>query len=340
MFSPIARRLALIGACIGLAATSLAHADPLPIRAGWVAAPASLLPVLFAKPGIARHQGSSYQLEPTYFSASPTMITALASGELEIAALGYSTMSLAILNARVDDLRVIADEIQDGHPGYYSNSFVVRKDSPIQTVADLKGKVVATNGLGSGVDIAMRTMLLKSGLRDKNGYTTVEVSFPNMKATLLEGKADLVTNTLPFSYAPDMIAASRVLFHQRDALGASELSFWTSRAGFLQKNRAAMVDFMEDFVRALHWYFDPANRTEAIAIIARFTKQPPERFTDWLFTKGDYYRDPNGVPDLDALARNIRAQFELGLLRADIDPQKYADLSLLREAIARVGANR
>ncbi len=330
-----ALRLLLLTA--GLAAGSAAcAAEPLHIRAGWVAAPASLLPFLFAHDGIARHQGSSYVLEPVYFSASPTMIGALASGDLQIAALGYSTLSLAIQNAGIADLRVIADEIQDGVPGYHTNAFAVRRDSPIQAVDDLKGRIVATNGLGSGVDIAMRTQLMRHGLVDRRDYTTVEVAFPNMKATLLEGKADLVTNTLPFSFAPDMIAGSRTLFTQRDAMGASELSFWTARAGFLQRNRPAIVDFLEDYVRAVHWFLDPANRAEAVGIVAGFTKQPPERLNDWLFTRKDYFRDPDGVPDLQSLGRNIRAQRELGFLKIDIDPEGYADLSLIREAIGRV----
>jgi hypothetical protein len=41
-------------------------------------------------------------------------------------------------------------------------------------VADLKGKVVATNAAGSAVDIASRYMLKKGGLEDKRDYTTVE----------------------------------------------------------------------------------------------------------------------------------------------------------------------
>ena len=74
-------------------------AEPVKIRAGWVVAPASLIPVLFAKPGLARHQGKSYVLEPVYFSASPAQITAMSVGELEIAALGFSSFPFAVQNA-------------------------------------------------------------------------------------------------------------------------------------------------------------------------------------------------------------------------------------------------
>ena len=174
------------------------------IRAGWVVAPASLIPVLFAKPGLARHQGNSYVLEPVYFGASPPQITALSVGELEIAALGFSSFPFAVQNAGLTDLRIIADEIQDGGNDNFSTHYMVKKDSGIATVADLKGKVLATNGVGTGVHMAMRAMLQRSGLQDKRDYTVIEAPFPTMKAVLLDGKADMIVSTTPFVFDPEL----------------------------------------------------------------------------------------------------------------------------------------
>jgi sulfonate transport system substrate-binding protein len=73
------------------------------------------------------------------------MITAMANGELEVADLGFSTVAIAIQNAGMDDLRIIADELQDGVNGHYSSEYMVLANGPIRTVEDLKGKVLATN---------------------------------------------------------------------------------------------------------------------------------------------------------------------------------------------------
>src|SRR5262249_15069338 len=118
-------------------------ADPVKIRLAWAVVPAELSPILFAKPGIARHAGVSYTVEPIHFAAAPFMITALATGEVDIAPFSYSTIPNAVQNAGLTDLRIIADEFQDGVEGYYTNQFMVRKDSPIRSVEDLKGKIVA-----------------------------------------------------------------------------------------------------------------------------------------------------------------------------------------------------
>src|SRR5262249_26398323 len=99
--------------------------------------------------------------------------------------------------------------------------------------------------------------------------------FPTMKAMLSQKKADLASFVAPFSFDPELKQIARPLFSQRDALGATQMIVWVARAGFLRKNRAAMVDFMEDSVRVVRWYLDPKNHDEAVQIAAKITKLPP-----------------------------------------------------------------
>ena len=178
-------------------------------------------------------------------------------------------------------------------------------------------------------------MLKKHGLEDKRDYTTVEAPFPTMKAILKEKKADLVPTVPPFSFDPELKAAARVLFDSKDAIGVSQFIIWAARKSFIDKNRAAMVDFMEDMLRIERWFMDPANHKEVMEIASKVTKAPPERF-GWLFTKQDYYRDPNMLPNLDALQSNINTTHELGFIKASLDVKKYADLSLVQEAAKRL----
>jgi sulfonate transport system substrate-binding protein len=326
----------VVAAFVAMIAALPTRAEPVKIRIGWIGAPGQLVAFMFAKEGLAQHLGKSYTFEPLHFAASPLQITALAGGDLEIATLGFSSIALAVQNAGIDDIRVIADEIQDGAEGYFSTHYVVLKDSPVRKITDLKGKVVATNGIGAGVDILMRSVLQQHGLVDRRDFTTIEVQFPNMRAVLAERKADLVTATLPFAFDPEMEKISRTLFFGREAFGPADLSFWTARAGFIEKNRAAMSDLLEDYVRAIRWYMDPKNHDEAVAIIAKTMKLNPAIFARWVFTRDDWYRNLDGLPNLDALQKNVNAQQELGFIKANFDVNKYADLSLVRDAATRV----
>jgi NitT/TauT family transport system substrate-binding protein len=325
--------LLLAGALLCAGAASAA--EPLKIRLSYVVPVSNWATLLEEKKDLAVHRGKSYQLEITRYAGTPPMITALAAGELDIADLTYPTLPIAILNAGMDDLRIIADEFQDGNPGYYSNEYFVLTDGPIKTIEDLKGRAVATNASGSAVDVAMRGILRRHGLENKRDYTIVEAPFPTMRAMLAEKKVDLVPAVLPFSLDPELRRVGRPLFDSKDALGVSQYSFWVTRTGFIDKNRAALLDMMEDSLRIVRWYLDPANHKEAMEICARITKQPAERF-GWAFTKQDNYRDPDMMPDLAALQRNVDLTHDLGFVGKTFDVTKYADLSVVKEAAARL----
>jgi len=141
------RQFAIGGIAAGALAAprpALAQGAPVKIRLGWVVVPASTAPLVLEKKDLLTNFGRSY-IAATRFEGTPPVITALAAGELDIGPLAFSSFGLAIDNAHMEDLRVICDEIQDGVVGHSTNEFMVLKDGPIKTVADLKGKVLATN---------------------------------------------------------------------------------------------------------------------------------------------------------------------------------------------------
>jgi len=179
------RRIVLLLIVGLLAATGPARAEPLKLRIGWVVVPASLEPIYFAKPGIALHNGKSYELEPIHFAGTTQQLQALGTGDLDLANLAYSAVGAAIQNANMRDLRIIFDGVQDGAHGYYSNEFMVLKDSPVRQIEDLKGRVLATNAIGTAVDIGMKAIALRHGLEGRHDFSVIEVSFPNMKSVLL-----------------------------------------------------------------------------------------------------------------------------------------------------------
>jgi NitT/TauT family transport system substrate-binding protein len=317
-----------------LGVTAATSAEPVKIRLSWVAPVTNWASIMLEKKELAQHLGKSYTLEPVRYPGTPPMVTALANGELEVANLAYSTLAIAIENAGMDDLRIIADEFRDGVEGYYSQEYMVLADGPVRKVEDLKGKVVMTNAAGSAIDVAMRAMLRKHALEDKRDYTVVESPFPTMRAMLAEKKVDMVPAVVPFSYDPELRKIARTLFIQRDAIGVTDMIVWTARKPFIDKNRPAMVDFMEDTLRITRWFIDPKNHQAAMEIAGRVTRQPPERY-DWLFTNRDAYHDPSMLPDLAALQKNVDMTRELGFVRSPLDVKKHADLSIVEEAAKR-----
>jgi NitT/TauT family transport system substrate-binding protein len=305
---------------------------PVTIRVAWVS-PHDLAPLMAAAKDILKYDGKTYKLEAVHFRGTPAQINALATGGVDIGFLGFTSLPLAIQNAHLTDLRVIVDEMQDGAKGYASNEFLVGKDSAIKSIADLKGKVLATNALGSAVDVAMDIGLRRNGINSKTDVNVVETAFPTMKSMLLSGKAELVTGILPFQEDPELKAKSRVLFTERDAMGGpSDLGIWVARKGFIEKHHAAVVDLLSDYLRALHFFLDPQNHEKAVKIAADFSKLPTKAYESWLFTDKSYFHAPNGVPSSALLQSNVDTLVKYGYLKKKIDMAKYVDASLIEEA--------
>jgi NitT/TauT family transport system substrate-binding protein len=314
-----------------------ARAEPLAIRVGWVVYTSSSVPISLEKKELLTHYGKSYTIEPQNLRSTAATITALASGELDISTLSYSTIAFAIQNAQLEDLRIITDVLQDGTGNHATGQFMVRNDSGIQKVEDLKGRILASLTKGSAVDIGLRAVLRKHGLDGNTDATIIEAQFPNMKALLLDKRVDLIAVALPFSADKELREKAHALFTQKDATGVTQTLVWVARDGWLKKNRAAVIDFLEDSLRVTRYVTDPANHEEVINIVARAMKQPPELYRGWLFSERDMYRDRNGIPNLEALQANIETQRELGFLEKPLDVRKYTDLGYVEAAGARLG---
>ncbi len=335
------KRAHIIALAIGLGLGGPAHAadPPLKIRIGWATMPGHLIPVLYTKREILRHYGTVYVVETVNFRGSTPQITAMAAKELDLAAYAPPSLALSVLNARLD-VRAVADIIQDGGANNHSDQVLVKTAAGIDQPADLKGKRIATNAIGSYMDTLVRAMLKKNGLIDKRDYTIIEAAFPTMPAMIEEDKVDMIGTVQPFT--TELLATGRykTLFRARDSLGQTQSVFLAARGEFLDANKAALMDFFEDHVRALRWFQDPANHGEAIAIIAAFMKQPPDAL-DYLFSEKDYYRDPFGHVNAPGIQSVLEISKDLGLLPATIQAEpKYVDHSFTREAERRIRAGK
>jgi sulfonate transport system substrate-binding protein len=323
---------------LAAALPSAAAAEPLKIRQGYGSAPASMAPIIFEQTNLLKHYGQSYTVEFTRFGGAAPQMTAFAGGELDLANFAYANLGMAVINARIDDARIVSDGFQDGVPGYYSVQFFVNKDSPIKRVDDLKGRVIATNAIGGAADIAVRGFMRQRHLEEKTAYRLIEGGFATLVPMMFDRKADVIALVPPFNYDPRLKDGARMVFTQSDLIGQTQMNFVVAHAAFLQKNRAALTDYYEDYLRGLDWFLDPKNRTQAIDIVAKFTKVPAGQYAGWLFDKGDYYHNPDALINVNVLKANLQLCYELGIISKPVDPANYLDESIVQDARKRLNA--
>jgi sulfonate transport system substrate-binding protein len=332
------RRLAFFATSILIAAAAgltPAAAEPLKIRISWAAVPAHLTPLLpLAPKDVYRHHGKTYVIAATRFAGSGPALQALAAGELQIAGASPQTLVLGIERAKLD-LKVIAQLMSQGIKGYPQTSFYGRKGE-FKSVDELKGKTIAVNARGSTMDAAVRAIMGQRGWQDGRDYRLVEVRFGAMIAALESKRVDIAPLLQPFNLMADAKGELEPVFSTADALGPTQTLQYFARADWIEKNRAALVDFFEDHLRYRRWLMDPANREAAVKIVSEAAQQPVDAFKDWAFTNKGYYYDPDGLSDTALLQKNIDDLQKLGVLPVRIDVAKHTDMSLVQEAAKRL----
>ena len=313
--------------------TSAVQAEPVKIRIGWNVVPSNMASIAWAEPKTVgmKYSGVSYIAEPIRFPGGGTQLTALASGQLDIG-MGSPTLFVqGVRNAGLN-MRLIANVLNDPCDGQtYSQAFWVRNDSGLKTAADLKGKIIAISAIGSGNDTSLNMALAKAKLTSKD-VTKIEVGVGAVPAFLKEKKVDAGFLLPQFEDEMEKAGFHR-LFRQCDSLGPVEMISHFATAEYIAKNRSALVDMMADLMHATRWFYDPKNRSEALRIASTASKQPRESFEPWMFTKQDYGRDMNLMPDLKGFQASIDQAVEFGVIKAGLTTvPTYVDLSVIQDA--------
>jgi sulfonate transport system substrate-binding protein len=287
----------------------------------------------YLKTNVLKNYGKAYTLDMTFTRGSPEAAQLLAAGQVDIATLSSPAFATVIAkNVVPDGISIIADIYQDGHPGNATNTFFVMKDSPIKSVADLKGKKVAINTFGAAVDLVLRVALKKAGLDPRRDVQIVEVTFANIAPAIREGRVDCGVLVIPFLPAEAAKGDLRALFTGGDTLGPSSVIFQVATDKFIREQPEALRAYLEDFVQGLAWYYDPANREKAIELAAGLTKSPKDVLASYFLTPGDYYRDRNGCIPVSAVQKPIDAMLEYKLIDRPVDAAKYMKLQYLPKA--------
>jgi sulfonate transport system substrate-binding protein len=288
------------------------------------------------KQNVLKNYGKSYTLDMTFTRGTPEAASLLAAGQADVATLSGPAFATVIVKDAVPaGLTIISDNYQDGHPGNATNSFMVLKDSPVKTVTDLKGKKIGINAFASAVDLALRVMLKKNGIDPRRDVEIVEIAFPNIASAIREKRIDCGVLVIPFLAVESPKGDLRPVFTGGDAFGGpSSVIFQVTTNTFLKEHPDAVRGFLADYVEGLSWYYDRANREQAIQIVSDFTKSPKEVLSSYFATDRDYYRDPSACVSAQTIQKPLDAMFEEKLIGRSIDVSKYLNLSFLPKPCA------
>ena len=162
--------------------------EPVKIRMGWGVPAEEIKYLMMQRPELTANLGTWYEVEWHQFSGTALGVQGLAAGTLDCASVG----GLSVANGidRGADIVILGQFIEERSP-YFSTAWMVRNDSGIDSLEDLRGKRVATNAVGGSTDYLQDFYIEEqAGLKAGRDYEKVEVPFGQMQETLLSGRVD------------------------------------------------------------------------------------------------------------------------------------------------------
>lgn len=174
-------KLVLVINALLLSATGMAE-EAKPLRIGWVFAMANAPAVVAERKGFFTDEG--VKVEMVQLNSGPLVQQALAAGELDMAYIGAPPMYHWFSNGL--ESRILAKV------NYGQAAVVVRKDSGINSVADLKGKKIAGVKKGSGMDVLLRGYVLQDTAKLEGDKDVSIITMPsaNMVGSVEEKVVD------------------------------------------------------------------------------------------------------------------------------------------------------
>ena len=300
---------------------------PVKIRMGWGIPAEEIKYVMMKFPQVARNLGTWYDIDWHQFAGTPLGVQGLAAGTLDCATVG----GLSVANGldKGADIVILGEFIEERPPNV-STPWMVRKDSGIDSLADLKGKTVATAAVGASTDYIQDYYIeQQTGLKPDRDYKKVEVPFGQMQETLLSGRVDMGLFPQPFYGAVNATGKVKTMFRLTDQIAPFVQLLNGCRRDFVDEHEAAIAKFQEDWASVARWMAKPRNRDKVIEASAAATKIPAAVLDRFLLTKQDYYRPPRGAVNVPALQEEWDFFRKRGGIKQDLEVTDHVIVDLL-----------
>lgn len=187
-------------------------------------------------------------------------VQALVSGSVEFGAFSGSSAVAAVLAG--SDLVFVAAK-----GNYAVMSFWVRRDSPIKSLADLKGKTIGVTRAGSATHTIARLALKPAGLSERDVKYLHHPGLPESFVSLDRGLVDASMGSPPRPGFRELVDLSslKIPFLQ----GAIEV-----QRGFLQNRRDTVIAMLKGYIETIKLAKEKPEL--AIAAIAKRMRVPAD----------------------------------------------------------------
>ncbi|OIO37629.1 MAG: sulfate ABC transporter substrate-binding protein [Candidatus Omnitrophica bacterium CG1_02_46_14] len=263
------------------------------------------------------------------FNAGPSAIEALFAGQLDIVYIGPSPAINAYVKSDGEAVRIISGSSSGGA------ALVVRADAGIVGLKDFHGKKIASPQLGNTQDVALRSWLIKQGLKLKEVGGDVEVlplANADQQTLFLKKEIDAAWTVEPWVSILTQTAYGKVFLDESSLWKDGEYATTVVlvRTKFIDEHPDLVKRVLKTHIKLTDWI--NANPEEAKKVLKNEieleTGRPlPQTFLDEAWKRIKFTTNP--------LYSTIREQalsaYRVGFLKKEPDLRFLYDTRLLKE---------
>ena len=319
------RGLPLALAVAGSTLVSLAAHAQETIRIGWTIPAEEAKYWIMRRPDQFPNLGKTYKIEFTQFQGTAPMVQAMVAGALDCSTQAPLSLANGALQGNLQAY-IIAQHVGE-RPGSFSVYWAVKDDSPIKSVADMKGKSVGTNVFGSGILGPMFLLLKKNSLDPQTDIKLVETGFPGSEDAIRTGRVDVGVLNQPFAARAEAKGGLRKLFSLADQQPNIVHILEVCRKEFVDKNPELVKSYVRDLTLGMKKAL--ADRAETLKVVNEVIKAPVEVLDTYLLKPNDFAREPGAAPNFAGIQTMFDIYAETGMIKQKLDVSQFRHPSIV-----------
>ena len=320
----LASALILLSVC----SVSISSAAAETLKAGYVSRDLNYLPFFIAqKKGYYAKEG--IQVDLVSIGRADVQLQALVAGELHFANINAD--GIIIWNEKGGNLKVAAGS---------SNAapYLLIGGKNIKKLDELKGTKLGVASLRGGATSILLSYLKTKGLSYPKDYTLVVIAGGTpARLSALEG-GSITGAVLGIPFADIAIDKGfNKLGDTMEVISTYQFNAININPAWAERNRSSVVKFIKAHIQSMRWIHDhPQDAADFLT--NEFGLKPPyaQKGIDYYIKNKVYAFD--GSVTMEGLKINIEVQATDGVLKPPLPPpEKYADLSYLKQAQKELG---
>ena len=294
-------------------------ADIPTLRVGWTIPAEEAKYLMMKRPEMFPDLGKKYKIEWSQFQGTSPMVQAMRAGVLDCSTMAPLSMAQGNIESGLESY-IVAQHVHE-EKGYFSPYWAVKKDGPIKSAEDLKGKVIGTNAYGSGVYFQMVLWLKQHGIDPEKDVKIVETGFPASADAIRSGRVDAGPLVQPFALLAEEKGDIRKLFALSEVQSPTVQIFEACSKAYADKNPEVVKAYVKDLQLAMSKLLE--DRSLAVAVASEVTRAPAELLDKYLFTEKDFAHAADMKPNLQSIQETIDLQHKGGFLSKPVDVSKF-----------------